>query len=103
MLAITQSQSKSHAKPTQTRSSSNNIPGKFNLLDLLVPQEELIFPMSDTLKKLLTASSDLSKHFAAMSLDLPTTHIFANLKEFYHVVASDRAHLLHLLVCINQL
>lgn len=74
---------------------------EFDPLDSLVPQKELILPMSETFDELLlTASLDLSKHFAAISLDLPTIYTFVNFKEFCHAVINNKVHLLHLLACI---
>lgn len=99
MPAITQSQFGSRAKPIQTYFSSDNMLSGFDLL--IKPQKESIFSISDTSNKLmLIASLDLSKHIAAISLDLLITYTFANLKKFCHVVASNKTCLLNLLAGI---
>lgn len=77
------------------------MPDKFDLLDLLILQEELTLSILETLDELLLATSlNLSKHSAATSLNLPVTSTFANFEEFRYAVISNRARLLNLLVCM---
>ena len=40
---------------------------------------------------------DFSQHLAHKTINLPDQHIFDNANEFCHVVAADRARVLHLL------
>lgn len=57
--------------------------------------------MSKTLNKLLLATNlNLSKHSAAISLDLLIIHTFANLKKFCYAVANNGTCLLYTLICI---
>lgn len=51
-------------------------------------------------KLVLETSLDLLQHLAQKTINLPEYHVFASIAEFCHVVATNKARVLYLLVRI---